>query len=683
MNSIEKAFEPEDFLKSQTYLSERSETEMQIKDVYQSFISEDYIKSGKFINYETLNERTQEIKENYNSEIQNINENYKQWLESDATKSNPSEVIRLTTERDALIVSKRAECEKKIAEVKDELIADRMERFETTKKNLSENNNIIYSVYADKKLIYGPDASTYTSRPDTVTSKHRTQDNKEMEIYFCYTPEAFKTMKADFMVARADGFLGLYYLLGGCFLCLLGLIWLIFATGELNLLDRIYLDVAAAAILAAYAVYVSFVGNYAGAMIHSYVPAQAYLAGGVFALLYLLTPWWCVTAIKRIKHRRFWKSTFAISALLFVFGLFKKLGIRFRSAIETMINSDKLTKTVMAHFYAFLGIYGVTGLLAVFFAAVSGNVFSLFVGIILIIVETVYFAKLVVRKTQSIEVLALGVKGIKGGNFNEKIPETGVAIVDGISNDVNNLADGLKVALRNEIRAEHMKVELVTNVSHDLKTPLTSIINYVDLLSKESLTPEKANEYVAILQSKSARLKHLVEDLFEVSKANSGTGTISIEPLSLNDLLYQAVGEYEDKFNEKNFDVRLNLGVHNIADPANKLMIKGDSARMWRVLSNLLDNVIKYGMDSTRVYIDCGQDDHNGWVSIKNISRYEMNFPAEEITERFKQGDESRSGDGSGLGLAIVKSFMKLQDGSCEITVDGDLFKVLIKVPLA
>lgn len=689
---IVKTFESTDFLKSNTFLSERANVKDQIVSIYQNYVSEDYIKTGKFLDYETVNSRIQEIKDRYASEFESINENYRQWIENDSTKNDKNELARLTKERDELIKSKQLEAEKEIAGVKPTLINERIAQFEATKKSLGENKDVLYSVYIDKLLVYGPDASTYNSVANSTTYKTQINDNKEMEVYIGYTPEAYNKMKAAYEAKKINGLTGLRYLLGGCLLCLLGLIWLIYAAGKFNFLDRIYLDVAAVIILCTYAAYVALIDNIGGQLIREYVPVQAFTLGGLFALLYLLTPWFCVTAVKRLKNRSFLKSTLAISVLLFLIKIASRLWNGFKGTVHSLTNSDKLSRAVVSHFGLFLGACLGLGVLTILLASALSPELGLLLGFLLFIAMCAYFAKMIIGKLKSIETLAAGVKNIKSGDLAQTVPMTGVALIDNISSDVNNLADGLKIALRNEVRAEHMKVELVTNVSHDLKTPLTSIINYVDLLSKENLTPEKANEYVAILQSKSARLKHLVEDLFEVSKANSGTVTMNIEPLSLNELLSQAVGEYEDKFREKNLDLRLSFGSENsnglnaaFSDsvPKNKLMIKGDSARMWRVLSNLLDNVVKFSMDSTRVYITCDQDEKFGWISIKNISSYEMNFPADEITERFKQGDESRSGEGSGLGLAIVKSFMKLQGGTCEITVDGDLFKVLVKAPLA
>ena len=217
-----------------------------------------------------------------------------------------------------------------------------------------------------------------------------------------------------------------------------------------------------------------------------------------------------------------------------------------------------------------------------------------------------------------------------------------------------------------------MKTELITNVSHDLKTPLTSIINYIDLLKRENIEPESARDYVNILDKKSQRLKVLIEDLFEASKAASGAMELNISKLDIGQLLRQALGENDERFNEKQLEVKLNI-------PDEKIFINGDGKRLYRVFENLISNAVKYSLSNTRVYIDMSKNEENEvTIVMKNISAYELNFDVNEITNRFKRGDSSRSTDGSGLGLAIAKSIVELHGGKFNIEIDGDLFKSII-----
>ncbi|MDU2592300.1 MAG: sensor histidine kinase, partial [Paeniclostridium sordellii] len=236
--------------------------------------------------------------------------------------------------------------------------------------------------------------------------------------------------------------------------------------------------------------------------------------------------------------------------------------------------------------------------------------------------------------------------------------------------DINNLSEGLESAIDEKFKSKRMKAELITNVSHDLKTPLTSIINYVDLIKKEeNIQPEYLKDYINVLDNKSKRLKVLIEDLFEASKASSGNIELNIEKLDLNQLLRQSIGENEEKLTNSNLNLKVNL----LKEP---VYINCDGKRMYRVFENLLINISKYSLENTRVYIDMKVDEDKVYLSFKNISAYELNFEADEIIERFRRGDLSRNTEGSGLGLAIARDLVELQGGEFNIQIDGDLFKV-------
>ena len=218
-----------------------------------------------------------------------------------------------------------------------------------------------------------------------------------------------------------------------------------------------------------------------------------------------------------------------------------------------------------------------------------------------------------------------------------------------------------------------MKSELITNVSHDLKTPLTSIINYVELIKKEEdISPEYLKDYVNVLDSKSKRLKILIEDLFEASKASSGNIELNMEKIDLTQLLRQSIGEMEEKLSEAKLNLKINV-------PEEKTYIRADGRRLYRVLENLLGNISKYSLPNTRVYIDIIEEDGKVKLTMKNISSYELNFDPDEIMERFKRADDSRNTEGSGLGLAIARDLVNLQGGTFSIDIDGDLFKSIVE----
>lgn len=240
-----------------------------------------------------------------------------------------------------------------------------------------------------------------------------------------------------------------------------------------------------------------------------------------------------------------------------------------------------------------------------------------------------------------------------------------------MANDMNNVREGMRNAIQEQMKSERLKTDLITNVSHDIKTPLTSIINYVDILKREDIQDEKIRGYIDILDRKSQRLKHLTEDLVEASKISSGNIQLNIEEINLKQLLKQTNGEFEEKFQNKDLTLVCTL-------PENQMLIRADGRRMWRVIENLYNNAAKYAMPHTRVYVDGTFKGGKVVVSIKNISEYPLNFSAEELMERFVRGDVSRSTEGSGLGLEIARNLTLMQNGTFDIYLDGDLFKVTI-----
>lgn len=254
--------------------------------------------------------------------------------------------------------------------------------------------------------------------------------------------------------------------------------------------------------------------------------------------------------------------------------------------------------------------------------------------------------------------------------------------------NLNSIKDGIQIAVEDRMKSERMKTELITNVSHDIKTPLTSIISYVDLLSKEEIESEKAKEYIEVLDRQSARLKKLIQDLIDASKASTGNMPVEITSLDSRVLLEQALAEYEEKLDVKKLKLLINCQTENT-------MVKADGKLLWRTFDNIVGNIVKYAQDNTRVYIDMEEtkvslDDASSdnskkmlKVSFKNISKDELNISGEELMERFVRGDSSRNTEGSGLGLSIAKSLMEIQNGNLEIIVDGDLFKVVLLIATA
>lgn len=371
-----------------------------------------------------------------------------------------------------------------------------------------------------------------------------------------------------------------------------------------------------------------------------------------------------LSLVRRIKGRTLWKSMLLRWILLHLRNTGKKcLGFFRIFAVNT--SSKIKIMAIMAGFFA-------AQLILMMMAFDSSPVFLLFV-LVLDAAAAVWFFNRAAGRDRILE----GLRRITGGELQYKIP---VEVLKGeqktMAEYINHIGEGLDAAVENSLKQERMKTELITNVSHDIKTPLTSIINYVDLLQREPFDDPKIVEYLKVLEEKSQRLKILTEDVVEASKASSGAISLEIVKLNFVELLHQVMGEFEEKFTEKN----LTLMVHLENQP---VMIMADGRRLWRVLENIFSNVVKYAMEGTRVYAETVTEKGKISFSLKNISAQPLNIPAEELTERFIRGDVSRNTEGSGLGLSIARSLTELQGGEFRLYLDGDLFKVTIAFPLS
>ena len=273
--------------------------------------------------------------------------------------------------------------------------------------------------------------------------------------------------------------------------------------------------------------------------------------------------------------------------------------------------------------------------------------------------------------------LLLGGRALAAGDLSYQV-DTSRMVLDFKSHgeDLNHIAQGMAAAVDQRMRSERMKTELITNVSHNIKTPLTSIINYADLIGKEPPNSEKIPEYAAVLTRQSERLKRLIEDLVEASKASTGSLSVHLDRLGMVQLVQQALGEFEEKFAQSRLTVVP-------AFPEEECSILADGRHLWRVIDNLLSNCNKYALEGTRIYVEVCRWEGKVVLSIKNISRQPLNIPAERLMERFVRGEESRTTEGSGLGLSIARSLTELQGGAFRLDIDGDLFKAVVSFPEA
>ncbi|MCD8006205.1 MAG: sensor histidine kinase [Oscillospiraceae bacterium] len=356
-----------------------------------------------------------------------------------------------------------------------------------------------------------------------------------------------------------------------------------------------------------------------------------------------------MTCSARVKTRRFFKNTIICGSLIWLFGFFRKL-------IRNRKYATKLK-------FIFIGvlIYDFLCFLLLFSNAFLG-LLMFTVGNLAVLIAALVYA-MGVRKHEE------AAKDISEGKTETVVDSDGLYFgLGSFAGHLNNINDGIQAAVDESLRSERLKTELITNVSHDLKTPLTSIVNYVDILSKEDIQPDSAKEYVDVLVRQSQRMKKLIDDLVEASKAQAGAIPVTLEKTDMSILLTQATAEYDDRLEANNLKLV-------VTTPEKPMMALVDGRLMWRVFDNLMGNIVKYAQPDTRVYVSAGETDGKILITFKNISKYELNISSDELMERFVRGDSSRSTEGSGLGLSIAKSLCALNNVDFNIIIDGDLYK--------
>lgn len=380
----------------------------------------------------------------------------------------------------------------------------------------------------------------------------------------------------------------------------------------------------------------------------------------IFEAAAALCLWWCISFARRLKIGNVIKSCISIRLLLWCWRVFKNLLDFVGRTLKGMALIPKASVIIFG--ILFIEFFWIVG----FGADGAALVFGWFIERSVLVLLTLYVL-LCMKK-----LLKAG-KEISQGNMDYHV-DTGKMYgpLREHGEQLNRISEGMNKAVNARMKSEHFKTELITNVSHDIKTPLTSIINYVDLLEKEEIDNEKAKEYIRVLSRQSARLKKLIDDLIEASKASTGNLNVNMERCELGVLIDQSAGEYAEKLKAAGLELV-------ITKPEEPVVIMADGRHMWRVFDNLLNNVCKYAMAGTRVYLNLDKAAGKATVTFRNISASQLNISGEELMERFVRGDSSRNTEGSGLGLSIARSLVQLQNGELELTVDGDLFKVVLR----
>ncbi|MCH5138303.1 HAMP domain-containing histidine kinase [Clostridiaceae bacterium UIB06] len=317
-------------------------------------------------------------------------------------------------------------------------------------------------------------------------------------------------------------------------------------------------------------------------------------------------------------------------------------------------------------------IIGISVMLAMFVLLVPVFILhNLLIGSIISITYVVLLVRYLFKKADYLNEVLMATEKMVQGNLDCVIEEKGQGVISKIAYNINNMKTGYKKSVEQQLKSERLKAELITNVSHDLKTPLTSIINYIELLKKEDLSAEEIRGYIGVLDKKSERLKVLIEDLFEASKMSSGGVELNMEKIDVAALLKQSIAEFDEKIKKASLILKFSCDKKNV-------YVSLDGKKTWRVFQNLISNIVKYSQPNTRIYVDLTEEDNSVTIVMKNIAAYEMDFSVDEIFERFKRGDKSRKTEGSGLGLAIANSIVQLQGGILNIEIDGDLFKAIV-----
>lgn len=482
-----------------------------------------------------------------------------------------------------------------------------------------------------------------------------------------------------------------------CLLAVVAYIYLLFATGRtgeddnihLITIDRLYVECNLLLLFGlpiaagAFNIYVVFEGMQQRDMggIWWFLAPSIILFAGAFALAVELS----LSLVRNLKNHTFVQRSFILRAVRWCWrtagrivrwalGLCKNAG-RFidqrRESVFQWLLKDYKTRNVLLILLAYSAVLAVLGMMFGVMIDYGTAVFVFLLGVLWFLLAVVFL----VKRLDGFERIVGALRHLRTGELTDKLTDMPTGVLSTMAEDINSLGDGMQNALQNAIRAERMKSELITNVSHDLKTPLTSILNYSDLLCQEHLTPEEANDYAKIIHQKSLRLKNLTSDLFDISKVQSGAEQMQCERIDACTLVRQALGEQDKAIAESRLTLKVNIPDHEVP-------IWADGKKMSRVMENLLGNCIKYAMTGTRVFVTVSEQEGEAVIELKNIANYEMDFDAAEITERFVRGDAARTTEGSGLGLAIAKSYVMACGGTLAVDVDGDLFKVRIIFPV-
>lgn len=647
-------FEKSYYLSSE-FMSESNLILSDLSAITKTYKSEEHILKGETLNQDELNRREENLYWDFTNRSRSYNPNLTEQENHQLFKEVYANEIK---------------------QLRDRLIAEDLQAYQSTLRRLAQYPGLMYYAKSgDTEFTNSPNPardSFKTSlfymifdRSEQTVSPLEIKDNPD----YRWISQTINTLgpQDKLYITFGDGFLNpkihdweenktsvthaLYQIAGFSLGLALAFIYLVLVIGRkpeedqavpLNLIDRIYNDFKTALCFILIAIWVGSINQLDLHKIYQLI-FPITLVISTFGLILVLS------LVKHLKNKTLLKHTLIFTLLK---KLFNKIVYKLFKFIKDVYESGSVGVKVI------LIVIGYPILVALTFF-----MFPITLGLA---------AWLALKKVKEFEAIKQGVKKVKDGDIHHTINVTGKGEFAQLASDINRLTDGLNKAVAKELKSERLKTELITNVSHDIRTPLTSIITYVDLLKAEK-DPKKSEEYLAIIDQKSQRLKDLTEDLFEAAKASSGNLPLNLEKIDIVALLTQGLGELDDKIQDRTLDVKLR-------HPQEKLWIQADGKLLWRAIENLLSNILKYALEGSRVYIDITDSGTGVTLTLKNISAYELNISSAELMERFVRGDESRSSQGSGLGLSITKSLIELQKGRFDVEIDGDLFKAIIQM---
>ncbi len=504
----------------------------------------------------------------------------------------------------------------------------------------------------------------------------------DSEFYAGYSAPRFSQMKGEYDTARATARNGPSYLFWGGMIALASLVWLVFTAGKSAaydgvrpvFIDGIYTDVLALLTVAGVSGCIHALGlfsrlgysrmtDFALGVVDGGTLLTVYTPVSIATLLCIMLLLSCARKVK--AHRVFRHSLIGIAL--------RRVATLIRLAVRGL-RAGSLARMATLATFSYIAI-GLACVGISLYITSSLETLGAVVGVAIIICYALWLNHRMVARSRDLERIVDDVKRIGAGELSHRAAAPRSSEFHGLVKGINDIAKGLEASLGERVRAERMKTELITNVSHDLRTPLTGLITYVDLLKNEGLSSPHAPEYLAVLDKKSQRLKTLTDDLFEAAKAASGTLPVETERIDLCSLVSQGLAEMADWIESSGLTVCTEL-------PAEHTFALADGKRLWRAVQNLMSNALNYSMPGTRVFVSAGYDDQNdmAFITVKNVSKEPISSGA-RLSERFYRGDSARHSEGSGLGLSISRSLCELMKGELVLSADGDLFKATVLLP--